>query len=313
MAKTNGRPPFGYKHGSDGYFEIDEPHAAIIRRIYNEHLKQTSIRQICRSLNEEGIKSSRGVTWDHSVVTHILKNKIYCGSENIEGIISEEEFIKTQELRLKKFEKVSGPENKEDVWKYKYPFTSIIICGQCGEKYTRAVQGSGRRCERRVWKCKTYFKKGVSKCNNTCIPEKQLKEAFIRAFNKLQKFKEQFLEESGNVDKDSYNNKELDILFDESIEMLREASINRSPNIKEVNENAVILLQKKIEYIWNKVEFDEQYYNNIKLKERLNEMPFILEAFDEDIFKKNSRKDNSGRAWSDSVPFYKWNLYRGIL
>lgn len=39
MAKTNGRPPFGYKNGLNGYYEIAEPAATIIRRIFDINFK----------------------------------------------------------------------------------------------------------------------------------------------------------------------------------------------------------------------------------------------------------------------------------
>lgn len=285
MPKTNGRPPFGYKHGANGYYEIVETSAAVIRRIFNEYLKQKPIRQITRKLNEEGIKSSRGVKWDHSIVSHILKNKKYCGNENYAGIISEEVFLKAQELRKKRFEKSNVPLINEDVWKYNYPFTSIIICGQCGEKFIRAVNSSGKRCQKRTWRCRKYVKEGVGKCDNTSIPEKILEEAFYRAYNRLQRKKENYLKIIEGNKKVYAKNKELEILFDESIEMLREASINRSNNINEVNKNTIIILQKKMDKLWRKIEFDEIYYNNLRLKKLLEKMPYRLNKFDSQIFK----------------------------
>lgn len=286
MSKTNGRPPFGYKNGLNGYYEIVEPAATVIRRIFEEYLKQTTIRQITRRLNEEGIKSSRGVNWDHSIVSYILRNKKYCGNANYEGIISKDIFLKTQELREKGFEKFKVPPEKEDVWKYTYPFTSIIICGQCGEKFTRAVNSSGKSCEKRVWRCKRYIVNGKVECRNTAIPEKMLKEMFVRAFNKLQSNKEQYLKNLKRSAKATYNNRELEILFKESIEMLRQASNNRSANINEINKNAIIILQKKMEKLWRNIKFDELYYNNLKLQELLNKMPYRIKEFDEDIFKR---------------------------
>lgn len=290
MAKTNGRPPFGYKNGLNGYYEIAEPAATVIRRIFDEYLQQTSIRQITRKLNEEGIKSSRGVNWDHSIVSYILKNKKYCGSENYKGIISEDIFLKVQELTEKGFEKFKVPEDKEDVWKHTYPFTAIIICGKCGEKYIRAVNGSGKPCEKRVWKCSRYLRKGMKNCDNTSIPEKMLKEMFVDTFNKLQSNKEQYIKSLERSAKVTYRNRELEIIFDESIEMLRQASNNRRANIDEINKNTGIILQKKMEKLWRNIKFDEYYYNNLKLKRLLNEMPNRIKEFDEDIFKRTVEK-----------------------
>lgn len=290
MPKTNSRPPFGYKHGENGFYEIVEPSAAIVRRIYNEYLKQTTVRQIARNLNEDGIKSPKGVNWDHSTTSYVLNNIKYCGNENYEGIISKDLFQKVQELRERGFDKFIAPEDKEDVWKHIYPFTSIIICGQCGEKYTRAVNSSGRRCETRIWRCKTYVKGGIAKCNNTNIPEKQLKELFVRAFNRLQIYKTQYLNVSKSSNKANADNRELEILFDESIRMLKEASINKSDNINEVKRSVIIILQKMMERLWSKTRFDEAYYNNLKLQEILIKTPDILKEFNPDIFRKTVKK-----------------------
>ncbi|MCD3255055.1 hypothetical protein [Clostridium botulinum] len=112
----------------------------------------------------------------------------------------------------------------------------------------------------------------------------------MKAFNKFQSNKEQYLKKLERSVKTTYNNKELNILFEESIEMLRQASNNRMVNIDEINKNTVIILQKKMQKLWKNIKFDELYYNNSKLRELLNKMPNRIKEFDEDIFKRTVEK-----------------------
>ena len=71
----------GYRKGPDGEPEIDEEQAVIVRRIFSRYLMGQSIRQICRELMAEGIKTSRGGDeWHDSVVLNLLQNEKYKGS-----------------------------------------------------------------------------------------------------------------------------------------------------------------------------------------------------------------------------------------
>ena len=63
-----------------GRLQLGDPaEIETVRRIFREYLSGHSLRSICRSLNADGIKSSRGGTWSVSVISSILKNVAYVG------------------------------------------------------------------------------------------------------------------------------------------------------------------------------------------------------------------------------------------
>lgn len=199
MVKSGKRPPFGYKPLEDGVCRVNEPSATIVRRIYEDHLKEIYMRQIAKNFNAEGIKSPAGIEWEHSYIKVILKNKRYCGNENYEKVISEETFLRVQYIRENGFDKPKLPLLHEGVWEKRYSFTDIITCGHCGERYTRAVYCSGKPWQRRIWRCKGSLKKGECKCRNTDIPEKELKDLFVKAFNEVLRNKDKYLKTEGRV------------------------------------------------------------------------------------------------------------------
>lgn len=70
----------GYKKGADGYPEIVEEEAAIVRQIYDMFLSGKSIRHIADYLTEQGVPTPTGKSrWPVSTVENILRNEKYKG------------------------------------------------------------------------------------------------------------------------------------------------------------------------------------------------------------------------------------------
>jgi site-specific DNA recombinase len=83
---TTWKVPYGYRRiarstaSGPAHLEIYEPEAAVVRRIFTERASGTTIRQICRQLNAEGVGSPTGrPTWGHSTVSRLLRNEAYIG------------------------------------------------------------------------------------------------------------------------------------------------------------------------------------------------------------------------------------------
>ena len=72
------QPPFGYRM-QDGSFFPDETAAPIVQMIYSDYLNGTPVRQIARKLNEMGIRSRHGNTFENRTVEYILTNPVYIG------------------------------------------------------------------------------------------------------------------------------------------------------------------------------------------------------------------------------------------
>lgn len=83
---TTWKASYGYRRiarssaGGPAHLEIYEPEAAVVRRVFTERAGGTTIREICRQLNADGIASPTGKpTWGHSTVCRLLRNEAYVG------------------------------------------------------------------------------------------------------------------------------------------------------------------------------------------------------------------------------------------
>lgn len=83
----NGWTLYGYRaNRSKGVWEIYEPEAAVLRRIFKMYAEGWGAHSICSTFNAEGIASPkasyrRGVHWSSSTIFRILENPSYIGEE----------------------------------------------------------------------------------------------------------------------------------------------------------------------------------------------------------------------------------------
>jgi site-specific DNA recombinase len=78
---VHGRIPFGYVSAGGGRLEVDEPQAAIARRIFAEAKAGAGPAVIARSLNDSGEPGPQGGRWSRQVVTGIIRNPVYAGEK----------------------------------------------------------------------------------------------------------------------------------------------------------------------------------------------------------------------------------------
>lgn len=181
--KANGYPPYGYKIGPDKRYEIDEQQAKAVREIYESVASGVRIVDIIRSLNERGIKTSRGLEFTKSSFNKILHNERYRGiyifkdiriEDGMPRIISEELFYKVQEaLRMKKNPRCVGKRREDSV----YLLTGKLFCGHCKAPMTGASGTSHTgglfsyyRCQRRK----------EHKCDKKNVQKEWLEETIAR-------------------------------------------------------------------------------------------------------------------------------------
>ena len=104
--KPAGVCPYGYQYTADKkHIELNPAEAPIVRMIYTEGQKGTSLDKIARMLNQKGLKTRRGCDWQKGNLHIILKNNFYTGivthqgqeiPGNHEPIISKVQFGKVQ-------------------------------------------------------------------------------------------------------------------------------------------------------------------------------------------------------------------------
>jgi site-specific DNA recombinase len=103
--RRNGGPrPFGYLQ-RDRELVAVPAEVAVLRRMRDEVLAGLSLRDIARGLNEDGVRTVRGVPWSQTRVGQVLRNRLYVGKVrnrdaefdgNHEPVFSEPEWAELQ-------------------------------------------------------------------------------------------------------------------------------------------------------------------------------------------------------------------------
>lgn len=113
QGKAVGGPiPFGLKLDSDKHYIIDEEKSVIVREIFNRYVSGEPAIDICRDLNNRGIRTALGGEFNKNSLHRMLKNSKYMGliefkssdesykpvriKNGLPSIISEELFLKAQ-------------------------------------------------------------------------------------------------------------------------------------------------------------------------------------------------------------------------
>jgi len=158
---------FGYMHDpKKKAVTINQEQAEIVRRIYQEHSVGTSLNKICKKLNFENVKTTRGGKWSATTVRRILMRPLYTGHYLPEGpgakkgtftqandykrsLLIRSNFygpiisIETFEESLKVFLHEDRPHlKKADYRGSKYLFSGFIFCGYCHDEGRRNAYSS---------------------------------------------------------------------------------------------------------------------------------------------------------------------------
>ncbi len=208
----------GYDKDKDGKLVINEGQAETVRRIFREFLWGKNPGQIAADLHREGVLSGTGQTnWYAAAIRGILTNEKHKGDALLqktytsdfltkkqvkndgtvtqyyitgshEGIIDREEWDAVQEelARREEYKRRHGLAN------YSYgsgwnPFTGRVFCGKCGRVLHRHCWNNRGVAQ---WQCSGHRVKGMLSCKNRHTSEKDLEDAFVKAFNSLYRDKE---------------------------------------------------------------------------------------------------------------------------
>ena len=321
--------PFGYLYDKEKDIIIpDESKRDIVTYIFEEYSKGVGFRTIALQLNQLGIPSPSNLKWCHASVRRIIVNEKYVGdlktgkyyTENVlthkkkvnygekeqyftsnhhEPIISRELWNKCQEI-LTIRSKIVKPNGNRDKFSRKYPFSSKIFCGICGERFIRrSYKIKSNRKEVAYWICRSHRNK--IECSNLIhYKQEELEDIFIIVYNKLfqnsDKYINSFMKKINEVinENQDYTNQKkireeiskLEIKLSNLVDLQLDGSISKE-----------ILNQKNIE-ISNKIkEYEQQLKDNenieITRKQKLKQIDKIsntlkqykgLTKFNEEIF-----------------------------
>ena len=74
---TGGNIALGFKVAPDKHFVIDQETAPIVLKIFELYASGQTVAQICELMNNQGVKTSRGVPFNKNSLRKLLQNKGY--------------------------------------------------------------------------------------------------------------------------------------------------------------------------------------------------------------------------------------------
>lgn len=197
--------PYGYTKDAAGNMAIDPVESEIVKLIFDLALNGMGTYKIAQLLDKRKVPTRKGGKWSGSTVKGILVNEKYYGAaafqktytdsnfrrhnnhgevdsfiaeDHHEAIISKEVFDRVQIMIQKHIDEHGIV---KDMGKYhnKYPFSGIIICGECGGKFKRQTQSGGI-----AWACSTHLYNKEA-CSMMFIKDEAIKAAFVTMMNKM--------------------------------------------------------------------------------------------------------------------------------
>lgn len=212
----------GYTKDENKHLVVVPEEAKIVKRIYREYLEGTSMLNIARGLEADGILNGAGKErWHTSNISQILRNEKYIGNallqktytvdfltkqrvknnglvpqyyvENShEGIIPKEIFMQVQEELVRRRVVHTSPNGKNRVFSSSHCLSNIVYCGTCGEFYRR-IHWYNRGKKSIVWRCISRLENTGLFCDARTVPESQIEQVLVKAINQTLCDKDSFL------------------------------------------------------------------------------------------------------------------------
>lgn len=183
-------PSFGYDV-KDGKYIINETEAEIVRMVFSDFVSGMPYKTIAHKINELGIKTKRGNTFENRTVQYILMNPVYIGkirwtpsgknrndryheNPNTQIVQSDHEPIISEQLFIEAQKKVSDIriEHKpySRVSNYSFMLKGIVKCSSCGATLVLSARNHGIQCHRYArGQCKTSHYISLKKINRAVL------------------------------------------------------------------------------------------------------------------------------------------------
>ena len=203
----NGSIPFGYKAQTviDGNnkrtkLEPEENSAPIVKRIFQIYLEGKGTKEIAKTLNSEGLKTSKNKAWSSSAIAYIIKNEVYTGTlvygkkckhktintanniirveNNHPAIIDTISFCSAQKIMKTRNKNITHPRETAS----NYLLSGLLYCGKCGAKMIGCPAKSGKFF---YYACHNYSKRGKAICNMRLINKNEIEQFIIERLKTL--------------------------------------------------------------------------------------------------------------------------------
>ena len=111
--KKNRYIPYGYTM-KNGRLSIEKTEAAVIRDIYEQYIRGSSLKEIADKLTREKVPYSEKMTdWGKARVARIIENKKYLGDERHDKIIDDSMYYEAAAVKASRLTAVPGNLNAE--------------------------------------------------------------------------------------------------------------------------------------------------------------------------------------------------------
>ncbi len=188
--------PYGYRrlYVQDGAkkrprLELNPPHDAVVRRIFDLTLQGKTTLDILKTLNAEGIPSSSGKRWSKTVIHKILINEAYTGTlvwgtnakdgqdpvrvkDAFPAIVSHEEFQRVRKLLAARAPAVTHPRRAASP----YLLSGLAKCETCGKALSASEAKSGKYT---YYVCQSILKQGSGTCDTPRLAAKSFEDTII--------------------------------------------------------------------------------------------------------------------------------------
>ena len=211
-----GKPPFGYKIGSDGRLELNDYEHSTVTSIFHMYTQENmGMRRIVAKLNQIGATTRSGRGWSIVTIRDILKNRSYIGTYSRFGIVTprnhtpiiDPEVFKTAQEILGKFNTPRAQLNNDP-----FILSGIVYCAYCNNNMigVNRQQGWSRKDTSKVigkyryYQCQSRVNKGM--CNyhtwkSDVLEEKvkkEIKESLIRGESNIKMIRPEYLSFQNN-------------------------------------------------------------------------------------------------------------------
>ncbi len=245
--------PYGYKkvHVQDGAkkrprLELDLPHDAVVRRIFEMVLSGKSVLDVTKTLNDEGIPNSNGKKWIKTTIHNMLNNEAYTGTlvwgqksrdgqepvrveDAFPAIVTGEEFRQVRKLLGSRAPKQANPRRAASP----YLLSGLARCQACRKAMTAAEAKGGKYT---YYVCHSLLKQGRDACDCPRLNARNFETVIIS------NIRDNILTES--------NIRELVKLVDEEMDGVAKEERERLETIEAELEE----VKRKLDRIWQFVE-----------------------------------------------------------
>lgn len=299
--------------------KINEEQAKVVRQIFDWYISGIGSYTIAKKLNEENVKTNRGGKWIPSSVRQIIRNEKYVGDlinqktysisplthkkainfgekekyyskDHHQAIINREVWEKAKDIYSKRSKEMI-PNGKQHGNKFskRYPFSSKIYCGICGNSFVRRTSGKRKDGSQKIyWACSKRIT-NIEKCSKSIfIEESILQSIFIQIYNYIVKEKHKTKDKLFDAIKNILNeNNDKDTLS--SLKQEKEKLEKRLSNLIDMklddyaNKNAYTLKEIEINEQIKKINKEINSYETsvINNKSIIKQLDIVEKVFEE--------------------------------